>query len=288
MARLNDIARDLLADGTVDFIIGYERMQAPNRTRPFIAATADDAGRLVFNHHAVNNLAVYLTKMKPPEGRKIGIVAKGCDVRAIIMLMQENQIRREQVYIIGMECSGVVNEAGMEWKPENISAKCISCMVHTPPLHDVLIGEPEPITMPENRRVGQLRALEAMSTEERWNFWQNELERCVKCYACRQVCPMCYCEQCIADKSVPRWIDSSASQRGNLAWNIIRAFHLAGRCVGCNECERACPQDIPLSLLNMKMGMTAKQEFDYAAGMSIDAPTLVGTYNQADREEFIM
>jgi ferredoxin len=263
-------------------------MQTPNRTRPLIARTAEDADRLVFNHHAVNNLAVYLTKMAPAEGCKIGIIAKGCDVRSIIMLIQENQIKREDVLIIGMECSGVVNESGMEWMPENVSAKCIACQVHTPPLYDVLIGEPEPITMPPNKHMAQLQALEAMTGEERWNFWQNEFERCVKCYACRQTCPLCYCEQCIADKSIPRWIDSSASQRGNLAWNVIRAFHLAGRCVGCNECERACPQDIPLSLLNMKMGMTARKEFDYVAGMSIDAPTLVGTYNQADREEFIM
>jgi ferredoxin len=135
--------------------------------------------------------------------------------------------------------------------------------------------------------MAQMQAIEAMTPEQRFAFWTSEFDRCIRCYACRQACPMCYCEQCIADKSMPRWIEASASSRANLSWNIIRAFHLGGRCVGCNECERACPADIPLSLLNRKLGMTALAEFGYAAGMDPDAPTLVGSYDVADREEFI-
>jgi formate hydrogenlyase subunit 6/NADH:ubiquinone oxidoreductase subunit I len=132
-----------------------------------------------------------------------------------------------------------------------------------------------------------MQKIDSMTAEARFDFWEAEFEKCVKCYACRQACPMCYCEKCIADKSVPRWIESSAHTRGNFAWNMIRAFHLAGRCVGCNECERACPAEIPLSLLNRKMGMMAKKEFDYVAGMNLNTPTLVGTYDVNDREDFI-
>jgi ferredoxin len=288
MPNLIETARELLANGTVDIVIGYESAPGQNSTRPFFAHKPEDADRLVFNHYALNNLSVYLTKMKPAEGKKIGIVAKGCDIRSIVMLIKESQIKREDIYIIGMNCSGVATGMNAAWSADAMQPKCTHCMVHTPPVYDVLLGEAEQVTPPQNKRMAQLMQLEAMSEEERWNFWQAEFEKCIKCYACRQNCPLCYCEQCIADKSVPRWIESSATQRGNLAWNVIRAFHLAGRCVGCNECERACPMDIPLSLLNMKMGMIAKQEFDYATGMDMESPTLVGTYNVNDREDYIM
>lgn len=287
MNELREKAKELLQSGTVKLIIGYTGNAASNRTKPYIARTVEDAEKLAFNNYCVNNLAVYLTKKEYKNKGTIGIVAKGCDVKAIVQLIQENQINKDDLYIIGMNCNGVVGELGSEFNNDTIANKCLSCAVRTPRLHHTLLGTLEEIPPKQNKYFETIQKLEAMSAEERWKFWEGEFERCVKCYACRQACPMCYCERCIADKSVPRWIESSAHTRGNFAWNIIRAFHLGGRCVGCGECERACPAGIPLSLLNMKLGIVAKKEFDYTPGMGLDTPTLVGNYNVKDREDFI-
>jgi ferredoxin len=126
---------------------------------------------------------------------------------------------------------------------------------------DEVIGEAAPANPPV--------AVPPIPTD--WAFWRAELDRCVKCYACRQVCPLCYCERCVADKNRPVRIETSPSPRGNLAWHITRAFHLAGRCIGCGECTRACPAGIPLGLLNRALA---------------DMPPS-GTWSPQDPEDFI-
>jgi formate dehydrogenase subunit beta len=286
MKQLIEISKDLLESKKAGYIIGYAEDKF-HRFKPFIAHTAEDAEKLTFNQKAVHNLAVYLTLLPKPKEGKVGIVAKGCDIKAIIGLIQENQIKREDIIIIGMNCNGVVSNISKEYGKDNSQMKCSICEFRTPKHADYIAGTLEDFTKSENQK-SILAELEALSAEGRWNFWEKEFGKCIKCYACRQVCPLCYCEQCIVEKSMPQWIDSSPTTKGNVAWNIIRAFHLGGRCIGCNECERACPMDIPLSLLNRKMGMVAMKEFNYKHGMELDQPTLIGSYNTSDKEDFIM
>jgi len=126
-----------------------------------------------------------------------------------------------------------------------------------------------------------------LAPEERMAWWMAEFERCVRCYACRAVCPMCYCERCIAEKNRPQAISPSATLEGNFAWHIARAFHQAGRCVGCGECTRACPAGINLSLLNATLARAAMQQFHYRAGAERGAEPLIGRYSLNDKEDFI-
>jgi formate hydrogenlyase subunit 6/NADH:ubiquinone oxidoreductase subunit I len=222
----------------------------------------------------------------------VAITAKGCDVRALFVLIQEKQIKREDVHIIGLACPGVLSgkamaEGKQEVSEETLAAKCRICQVHTPLEYDFLLGEKVDSPRPTADPYGQIQELESRSPEERWEFWQRELDRCIKCYACRQVCPLCYCNRCITEKSLPQWIEKSPHARGNLAWNIIRAFHLTGRCIGCGECERACPMDIPLMLLNQKMAKEVAEQFGYVSGMDYGAEPALATFDPKDHEDFI-
>ena len=286
MTDIKTLAKELLSSGKVKAVLGYVNGQNM-RTKPMIATTPEEADKFVVNKYIINNLSVYLTRDEIKKYGKIGIVAKGCDIKSIVALIQESQLKREDIYIIGVNCNGVSSDFEKEFNGENIAVKCLSCQVRTPHVFDEVIGQKEELPKGDDNKLKQIRQVEAMKPEEKWDFFEDEFSKCIKCYACRQACPLCYCERCIVDKSVPRWIESSAHKRGNFSWNLIRAFHLAGRCIGCNECERVCPMDIPLSLLNRKMAMIAEEDFKFVSGMDLNAPTLIGSFDIKDNEDFI-
>jgi ferredoxin len=290
--KLQEIAKKLLSEEKVGVVIGYASQGAdPNRTTPIFARQPSDAGKLVWNPLCVNNLSVYLTKKKPEiQGLgKPAIVAKGCDTRAILGLVKEFQLKREDVVIIGVSCEGVVKDFEY-WNgsltEENIAQKCLYCKVRTPITYDYLVGQEIP-PVDEDDGFSDVRELESRSVDERRSFWREQFQKCIRCYACRQVCPFCYCEKCIADKTMPRWIESSGHERGNFAWNIIRAMHLAGRCIACDECTRACPADIPLNLLNREVEKEIKEKFGYVAGMDTETEPPLRTYSEEDDDSWI-
>jgi ferredoxin len=129
--------------------------------------------------------------------------------------------------------------------------------------------------------------LAQLDLEERSAFWTEQFSKCVRCYACRQVCPLCVCERCVAEKSRPQWIEASPHARGNLSWNITRALHLAGRCVDCGECERFCPVGIPLSLVNRKLQQIVAERYDYTVSDDPENAAPIGDYRLDDQQEFI-
>jgi len=293
--ELRKKARDLLASGEVRVVIGYGWNRARTRTTPVFITKPEDADTLVFNPLCVNNLSVYLTR-KFADIQALGrpaIVAKGCDIRNIVVLITEAQIKREDVYIIGMACKGVVYRQELwqgELKPEIMPVKCHNCDVRDPHEADMVIGDKTAFTPPEEP-VGmvfdKIKALDAMDAAGRWKFWTTEFGRCIKCYACRQVCSLCYCERCITEKNMPQWIETSAHERGNLSWNLTRAMHLVGRCTFCGECERACPANIPLNLVNQKMILAVKDAFEFRSGYDTDAHPPMIVFDPDDSEDFI-
>ncbi|MDR3676668.1 MAG: hydrogenase iron-sulfur subunit [Acidobacteriota bacterium] len=266
--QLRETCARLLSEGTVQVVIGY------GVGGPVFVRRAEDAAKLVWNADCQANLTTYLKRKEIKRLGKAAVVVKGCDERGLVILEKESQIDRQTLRVIGMACDGMGQP------------KCDTCTVHQPRFADEIMGQAGAAPS-EATRAGALDALMQLSPAERMSFWAHEFERCVKCYACRQVCPLCYCERCIADKNRPVTIDTSATPKGNFAWHITRAFHLAGRCVGCGECTRACPAGIPLGLLNLSLARAAEKHFGYQAGMDPKAEPLIGTYALTDKEEFI-
>ena len=256
-------ASRILADGTVTAVVGYAAARRKGSAQPVVVTSADDATKLIFTPACVNNLAVYLTKAKKeiPKTGKIGIVVKGCDLKALVGLMGESQLKREDLYLIGVPCVGVLGstiQPATGLTSDSIAPKCRECDAHLPQGCDFLPGNAPVTPELERKYAAEIARLEAMQPTERWAYWKEQFSKCIKCYACRQVCPFCFCEQCLCDRNKPQMVESTPRPAGNFAWHVVRAMHLAGRCAGCAECERVCPMDIPLNLLNRKMAKELK------------------------------
>ena len=73
-----------------------------------------------------------------------------------------------------------------------------------------------------------LKEIESKSAEERWAYFQNILSPCIRCYACRNACPHCYCQECFVDTSGPQWVGKSIDPNDVFTFHLFRAFHMAG------------------------------------------------------------
>jgi len=271
-------ARELLELGEVSCVVGYERSPR-GRVRPAFVYDPADADRLVWDDTCHHNLMVYLHDRKNPPRRgeeipRVAVVAKPCDVRALNVLLHEGQIAREKVFVIGVACAGMCEES-----TEELQARCRRCQERVPIFYDTLVGEP-PRVAPVDEDWADLAELERLSAAERLAFWAREFDRCIRCYACRQACPGCYCFECMAEQVDPLWVGIAVELPEKAFFHVMRAYHLAGRCVQCNACELACPMHIPLSLLNRKLVKEVEALFGYRAGGDPATPPPLATFRK--------
>jgi formate dehydrogenase subunit beta len=264
-AEIRDKARELLESEQVDCVIGYEA-SARDGARPVFIYNAADADRLIWNEHCVHNLVTYLHDKKKPQKRgeepqRVAVVAKPCDSRAVNVLLAEQQIARERIYVIGVACEGMEEAGGKK------QDRCARCQDRIPVVYDVLLGEPpasQSTNLPD--KYDDLARIEQLSSTDRLRFWLREFDRCIRCYACRQVCPGCYCTTCMFERDDGLWIDAGIELSQKHMFHLGRALHLAGRCVECYECERVCPMGLPLSLLNRMLTREVETLFGHRAG----------------------
>jgi ferredoxin len=287
-------AQRILSEGLVSAVVGYAAARRKGSAQPIVVTDAASAEKLIFTPACVNNLAVYLTKAKKeiPKTGKIAIVVKGCDLKALIGLIGESQLKRDDLYLIGVPCAGVLGSIvhpDIPLTSDSLAPKCTECATHLPtgcdfvPLQNQVPATPEL----ERKYATEIARLEALTPAERWAYWKEQFSKCIKCYACRQVCPFCFCEQCLCDRNKPQMVETTPRPAGNFAWHVVRAMHLSGRCAGCAECERVCPMDIPLNLLNRKMAKELKDLYEYEAGLDVQDKGPLTSYTEKDDQSFI-
>ncbi len=321
--KLQDAARQVIEREDVRLVLGYRKGTFGFRMRPAFVEAPEDVEQLTFTPACVNNLATYLTNVERPplprgttnDTRTVAVMVKGCDTRAVMQQLAELAYPRDRVIILGIPCNGVVDQAKLDKRFPNVRSgdvaragddfvisfdgntekvpaaellaeKCTRCRFPTPLLYDELLGE-EVAPLAEDDYADVTEA-EGRSSDEKWAYWEEKFSRCARCYACRNVCPMCYCDNCVLDRSNPQWMRRSVDISENTAYHISRAYHLAGRCIQCGECQRACPMDIPIMEMNRKFAKDVEEMYEYEPGLDAEAKPLLSTFQPTDSEDFIL
>ena len=265
MEELNNKAKQLLESGAVKVVIGYGKGTGDTR-RPIFVRAAERTGDLVIDAACTQNLATYLTKAEVRAMGKMAIIAIPSTLRSILQLAAEKQLREENVLALAVLDGSIRELSTFEAIEETVATI------------------PDAISNADQQMIDKLTA---MSVSERRAFWAAELNRCVKCYACRSSCPMCYCERCTMDSNRPQWIPLASHAVGNLEYHMVRAMHLAGRCVQCGTCGAACPVGIPVHLLTIFAEGTVRQHFGQKGGASAKLDYAMTTFKPDDKETFI-
>ena len=309
--RIREKARELLTNKAVDLVIGFSEGTLPLRAAPIFIRHPEEVDRLIWNSFCENNLATYLHKFSHS---KVGIVVKGCDARSVIALSLEKRFKPDQLFLIGVPCQRMVDRRrvkkavkgeilraheqgdqiiveGEDFKTtlkrdDFLYPSCQVCSHRTPIKADVLIGDPVEES-PFIETHPEIEEFEKKSPEERWKFFKKESSRCIRCYACREACPMCYCAECFVDSSNPKWMEKGLSPSDLEFYHIVRAYHQTGRCSGCGTCERACPMEIRLTYLTQRLNRDVKELFGFETGIDAETPPPLSTYQIEDKQDFI-
>jgi coenzyme F420-reducing hydrogenase delta subunit/ferredoxin len=256
-AQLRALAKGLLEEKKVEVVLGWEKGTVGYR--PLFARNAEEVARLEIDARTLLNLVSYLRNLA---GRKTAVVVRPADMRALNVLLHEGQVKREDLFLIGLG-----GDSGRGPLPASA--------------YDALLGRaPESIDggMP---RFPAVEEIESWPARKRAAFWAAQFESCLRCYACRQACPLCYCAECMAEQLDPAW-QSIAIETGEKAFfHVMRAFHQAGRCTGCKACADACPVGIPLGLLNQKVAKDVERLFGgYDTGLDPARPLPFTTFRK--------
>jgi ferredoxin len=309
--KIQETARKLLKDKTVDVFIGYSKGTVPMMNEPVLIRDPDKADMLYWDSFCGLNLCNYLTKRED----RIGIVATGCNSRNIVTHIIENQIKREQLYIVGIPCTGMIDHRAVERavghreivgvkedgdsftvtgkdfketleKKGFLQLNCRTCRHRNPVIHDEMIAEPVK-EQTEVEAYKDVEKIEEMTSEKKHNFFTQLISRCIRCYACRNACPLCYCPTCFVDESRPQWVGKSSDPTDTMTFHVLRAYHCAGRCTDCGACERACPVGISMRQFTKKLNKDAEALFSWEAGLSPDQRPPLDVYRPDDYDEFI-
>ena len=313
MQELMDRAKSLLQSGEVSRVLGWKKGENTFDVEVAFFENVEALDEFVYNGFCGANLSKYMIEASKKEGKTL-VFLKPCDSYSYNQLLREHRVDREKAYIIGVGCKGklslsqipfegVLSVSGADYPDaaeeltvqtlygtETIPYKkamlerCHVCKGKEHQVYDELIGESADTA--DADRIAEVAAIEAMSPEEKFAFFQAELSKCIRCNACRNVCPACSCRKCVFDST-----KFDSAQKANTTsfeekmFHIIRAFHVAGRCTDCGECSRVCPQGIPLHLFNRKFIKDINALYgEYQAGSDLDSKAPLTRFCTGDAE----
>lgn len=265
-------AKELMESGAVTQVLAWKAGELPCYPEPHFFTTASELDELVYNQFCTANLSRYLIDTKDV---KTLVFLRPCDSYSFNQLLKENQVNRDNAYIIGIGCGGCVAVEDGEGK--DLLEGCAVCTKTTCAIYDELIdGEDMPrTTADDHARFAGVEDCENLDASDRYTFWQKQFAKCIRCNACRNACPTCHCKKCVFDGD-----KYDTQQRANVSkaeeqmFHVTRAFHVAGRCTDCGQCSRVCPQGIPLHLLNRKFIKDINSMYgQYQAGEDVNAPS---------------
>jgi len=278
--QIQEIAAKLFTENTIDIFIGYRMNGFDDNQVPVLITDPKDISKLVFTSKSVFNLTNYL-KQEHTRNKRIGLVVKGCDSRSLNMMLTENQVKRDKLFIIGICCEGVVDESGQKMQ------NCTECVIPDAVVHDELLGTPAGRN--DYKINVDIAELEGKTLVERREYFEQIFENCIRCNACRHSCPLCYCTKCCIDQESSTLYSGSNTTSSAFHALMTWSLHLAGRCVDCRNCVKACPSHLPLHLLHKQNEKVIYENFqEHLAGVIPDDRGAFYKYSLKDPDDFIM